>query len=58
MAINRANLAKQLEPGLDKVFGLEYNGVDNEHQMFFATDKSNRSFEERQNMALFDTAPV
>ena len=58
MAINRASLAKQLLPGLNAVFGLEYGSVDNEHVKLFEADKSDKSFEEEVLMTGFGNAPV
>lgn len=58
MAINRAALSKQLEPGLNAIFGLNYKMVDNEHTPLFDVENSERSFEEEQLMSLFGTAPV
>jgi len=58
MAINRAAIAKQLLPGLNAIFGLNYKSVENEHLPLFDMDTSDRSFEEEQLMSLFGTAPV
>jgi hypothetical protein len=57
-AINRANLAKQLLPGLNKVFGMEYKSIDNEHTVLFDMDSSQRAFEEEVLQSMFGTAPV
>jgi len=46
MAINRASIAKQLLPGLNAVFGVEYGDVNDEHTPLFETENSDRSFEE------------
>ena len=46
MAINRAQLVKELEPGLNALFGLEYNRYENEHAEIFDTETSDRAFEE------------
>ena len=40
MAINRAQLAKELEPGLNALFGMEYNRYDNEHAEIFEENSS------------------
>ena len=46
MAINRAQLVKELEPGLNALFGLEYGRYENEHAEIFDTETSERAFEE------------
>ena len=46
MAINRSSIAKELLPGLNAVFGIEYNDVDNEHAPLFDIEQSDRAFEE------------
>ena len=56
MAISRAQLAKELEPGLNALFGLEYDRYDNEHAEIFETETSDRAFEVM--LAGFGTAPV
>jgi hypothetical protein len=58
MAINRSNIAKELIPGLNSVFGLNYRNVDNEHGPLFEKENSVRSFEEETMFALFGTAPT
>ena len=58
MAINRANIAKELLPGLNAVFGLEYNDVSAEHTVLFDVEKSDRAFEEEVLFTGFGTAPV
>ena len=58
MAINRAQLAKELEPGLNALFGMEYNRYDNEHAEIFETETSDRAFEEEVMIAGFGNAPV
>lgn len=58
MAINRADIAKQLLPGLNAIFGLEYGSVDNESDVLFETENSDRAFEEEVLMAGFATAPT
>jgi hypothetical protein len=44
MAINRAQLVKELEPGLNALFGLEYNRYENEHEEIFDTETSEIMF--------------
>ena len=46
MAISRAQLAKELEPGLNALFGLEYKRYENEAAQIFDTESSERAFEE------------
>ena len=58
MAINRAQLAKELEPGLNALFGMEYNRYDNEHAEIFDTESSDRAFEEEVMIVGFGNAPV
>jgi len=58
MAINRASIAKELLPGLNAVFGMEYGEVDNEHAPLFDTENSDRAFEEEVLFTGFGTAPV
>jgi hypothetical protein len=58
MAINRASIAKELLPGLNAVFGIEYKDVDNEHAPLYATEQSDRAFEEEVLFTGFGTAPV
>jgi len=58
MAISRAQLAKELEPGLNALFGLEYNRYENEHSAVFEEESSDRAFEEEVMLAGFSTAPV
>jgi len=58
MAISRAQLAKELEPGLNALFGLEYNRYENEHSAVFDEESSDRAFEEEVMLAGFSTAPV
>ena len=58
MAINRAQLAKELEPGLNALFGMEYARYDNEHAEIFETETSDRSFEEEVMIVGFGNAPV
>jgi len=58
MAINRAQLAKELEPGLNALFGMEYNRYDNEHAEIFEEESSDRAFEEEVMIVGFGNAPV
>ena len=58
MAISRAQLAKELEPGLNALFGLEYNRYENEHAEIFEEESSDRAFEEETMLSGFGTAPV
>ena len=46
MAISRGQLVKELEPGLNALFGLEYNRYENQHAEIFDTETSDRAFEE------------
>jgi len=58
MAINRAQLVKELEPGLNALFGLEYDRYENEHAEIFDTENFDRAFEEEVMLAGFAQAPV
>jgi|TARA_R100001530_G_scaffold135899_1_gene114438 hypothetical protein len=58
MAISRAQLAKELEPGLNALFGLEYDRYEKEHAQIFETESSDRAFEEETMLSGFGTAPV
>ena len=58
MAINRAQLLKELEPGLNALFGLEYDRYENEHTEIFDTENSERAFEEEVMLSGFGQAPV
>ncbi len=58
MAINRAQLAKELEPGLNALFGMEYARYDNEHAEIFDQESSDRAFEEEVMIVGFGNAPV
>ena len=57
-AISRAQLAKELEPGLNALFGLEYDRYENEHAEIFDEETSDRAFEEEVMLAGFSTAPT
>tara|TARA_R100001440_G_scaffold15287_3_gene25933 strand:- start:16685 stop:17596 length:912 start_codon:yes stop_codon:yes gene_type:complete len=58
MAISRAQLVKELEPGLNALFGLEYNRYENEHAEIFDSETSDRAFEEEVMLTGFKAAPV
>jgi hypothetical protein len=58
MAINRSSIAKELLPGLNAVFGIEYTDVDNEHAPLFDVENSDRAFEEEVLFTGFGSAPV
>ena len=58
MAINRAQLVKELVPGLHALFGLEYERYNNEHEDIFDTEGSERAFEEEVMLSGFGEAPV
>jgi len=58
MAISRAQLVKELEPGLNALFGLEYKNYANEHAAIFDTENSDRAFEEEVMLSGFANAGV
>jgi len=58
MAISRAQLLKELLPGLNALFGLEYATYGEEHKEIFETETSERSFEEETKLSGFSAAPV
>jgi hypothetical protein len=58
MAISRQQLAKELEPGLNALFGLEYSRYENEHSEIFETESSDRAFEEEVMLSGFGSAPT
>ena len=58
MAITRAQLLKELLPGLNALFGLEYEKYENEHAEIYETENSERSFEEEVKLSGFGAAPV
>tara|TARA_R110000803_G_scaffold130415_2_gene197759 strand:+ start:1883 stop:2785 length:903 start_codon:yes stop_codon:yes gene_type:complete len=58
MAINRSQLAKELEPGLNALFGLEYARYDNEAAEIFSQESSDRAFEEEVMLVGFGEAAV
>jgi len=58
MAISRAQLLKELLPGLNALFGLEYARYGEEHKEIYETESSERSFEEETKLSGFTAAPV
>ena len=58
MAISRAQLLKELLPGLNALFGLEYARYGEEHKEIYETETSERSFEEEAKLSGFSAAPV
>jgi len=58
MAISRAQLLKELLPGLNALFGMEYAKYGEEHAEIFETESSDRSFEEEVKLSGFSAAPV
>ena len=58
MAISRAQLAKELEPGLNALFGMEYNRYEQQHAEIFETESSDRAFEEETMIVGFGNAKV
>ena len=58
MAISRAQLLKELLPGLNALFGLEYGRYGEEHKEIYETETSERSFEEETKLSGFSAAPV
>ena len=58
MAISRAQLLKELLPGLNALFGLEYAKYENEHEQIYETETSDRSFEEEVKLSGFGQASV
>ncbi len=58
MAISRAQLLKELLPGLNALFGLEYKSYGEEHKEIYDTETSERSFEEETKLSGFSAAPV
>jgi hypothetical protein len=57
MAITRSQLVKELEPGLNALFGLEYKRYENEHEAIFSIETSDRAFEEEVMLTGFGSAP-
>jgi len=58
MAISRAQLLKELLPGLNALYGLEYDQYESEHSEIYETETSDRSFEEEVKLSGFGAAPV
>ena len=58
MAISRAQLAKELEPGLNSLFGLSYDEYNREYEEIFSIEDSNRAFEEEVLITGFGSAPT
>ena len=58
MAISRSQLVKELEPGLNALFGLEYKNYANEHAEIFSSENSDRAFEEEVMLSGFANASV
>ena len=58
MAISRSQLVKELEPGLNALFGLEYKRYENEHAQIFDSENSDRAFEEEVMLSGFGNAQV
>ena len=58
MAISGQQLAKELEPGLNALFGLEYKNYENQHAEIYDTENSDRAFEEEVMLSGFDKAAV
>ena len=58
MAISRSQLVKELEPGLNALFGLEYKKYENQHAEIFDTENSDRAFEEEVMLSGFANAQV
>ena len=58
MAISRSQLVKELEPGLNALFGLEYKRYENQHAEIYATESSDRAFEEEVMLSGFANAQV
>ena len=58
MAISRAQLAKELEPGLNSLFGMSYDSYEKEYEEIFAIEDSQRAFEEEVLITGFGSAPT
>ena len=58
MAISRSQLVKELEPGLNALFGMEYQRYEQEHTEIFDQESSDRAFEEEVMLSGFGSAPV
>ena len=58
MAISRSQLVKELEPGLNALFGMEYDRYENQHAEIYDTETSDRAFEEEVMLVGFGNAPT
>ena len=58
MPISRNQLVKELEPGLNALFGLEYARYENQHEAIYDIETSDRAFEEEVMLAGFASAPT
>jgi hypothetical protein len=58
MAISRSQLVKELEPGLNALFGLEYKRYENQHEEIFDKETSDRAFEEEVMLSGFGNAAI
>ena len=58
MAISRSQLVKELEPGLNALFGMEYDRYEKQHAEIFDTESSDRAFEEEVMLVGFGNAPT
>ena len=58
MAISRSQLVKELEPGLNALFGLEYKQYENQHEQIYVKETSDRAFEEEVMLSGFGNAQV
>jgi hypothetical protein len=58
MAISRSQLVAELEPGLNALFGMEYDNYENEHTEIYSIESSDRAFEEEVMLSGFGEAPV
>jgi len=58
MAISRSQLVKELEPGLNALFGLEYKRYENQHAEIYTAENSDRAFEEEVMLSGFGNAQV
>ena len=58
MAMNRASFAKMLEPGLNTLFGLEYDSYPSEYEAVFSSNTSQKAYEEDVLLAGFGAAPT
>ena len=58
MAISRSQLVKELEPGLNALFGLEYKRYENQHAEIYTNENSDRAFEEEVMLSGFGNAQV